>query len=235
MKKLFSLFAALLIGGAVCLAEDVELTSGDVHFFKDPANYAILEIDWSKTHVVEFGANNKVKNDLGSIDEFNRSQGEDWVRDWPAVQASVLLSNTLKKFFFNKANKKGMHIVAPQQVWDAYNNGTLVGKNRTSTEKNYYLIDPATAQYKIVVHIDLVDMGNTGASIVFGGGLARKAGGAKIMGYIDCIDLRTNKSAAQFVINDTRGEGGWTQAIRLGNVIAQCLGVEVMKIIKKTK
>lgn len=128
-----------------------------------------------------------------------------------------------------------MHIIAPPQVWNAYDNGTLAGKDRARTEKNYYLIDPATAQYKIVMHIDLIDMGSTGASIAFGGGLLNKVGGAKIMGYIDCIDLRTNQSAAQFVINDTRGENGFTQSLRLGNVIAQCLGVEVMKVVKKVK
>lgn len=235
MKRFFSFIAIAVITLLAFANDDVVLYKGDLSFMQQSGEYAILEVDWSNTRVVEFGTHNKVKEDKGTIDEYNRSQGEDYVRDWPGVALNATSMACLKKIGFNKKNKKGVLLVIPEHSWNSLNSGFIDAKSRKRLEKTFIAVDPATARYKIIVHIDLIDMGNTGASVVFGGGLAKKTGGAKIMGYLDFIDRQTNEIVAQCTINDCRGDGQWSETARIQSVISCLMAERVYPLIKKSK
>ena len=84
----FLLVSAFVAVSSFLLA-DVKLTSGDLSALKNAGEYAYVEIDWSKAKVVELGNKNKVKKELGSIDQYNKSQGTDAVKEWPKLKLFV--------------------------------------------------------------------------------------------------------------------------------------------------
>ena len=132
---------------------DVELASGSLSALKNAGEYAYVEIDWSKAKVVEFGRGDKVEKSFGTIDQYNKSQGADWVKDWPAVKQDILNFTAWKKYptrpCFNKKNKKGTLITVNPAVWKS-----------KSSDKDLILIDGYPRSVEQMTELDKVLVAN---------------------------------------------------------------------------
>ena len=213
MKKLFFL-SLMLMAGFVCRAE-VSLTSGSLAALKTADEYAYVEIDWSKAKVVELDRNNKVEKNLGSIDAYNKSQGSDWVRDWPEVKRFITNCTAWEKYpgraCFNRKNKKGVRITVNPEVWRAYQN--CKDEDEREDMKDHCIWEnPAKAKYKFVLMVDQVDMGS-GTASAFGMGVS--SGGAIINGKIRLIEIKTGKQLALIAVEYCKGFGNYSQRTRL--------------------
>ena len=213
MKKLIFLSFMLLIG-LVCRAE-VSLTSGSLSALNTADEYAYVEIDWSKAKVVELDRNNKIEKNLGSIDAYNKSQGSDWVRDWPEVKRFITNCTAWEKYpgraCFNRKNKKGVRITVNPEVWRAYQN--CKDEDEREDMKDHCIWEnPAKAKYKFVLTVDQVDMGS-GTASAFGIGVS--SGGAIINGKIRLIEIKTGKQLATIAVQYCKGFGNYSQRTRL--------------------
>ena len=213
MKK--SIFLALmLLSGMICRA-DVELASGSLSALKTSGEYAYVEIDWSKAKVVEFDRSGKVEKNKGSVDAYNKSQGSDWVRDWPEVKRFITNCTAWEKYpgraCFNRKNKKGVLITVNPEVWRAYQN-CKDEDEREDMQDHCIWVNPAKAKYKFVLTVDQVDMGS-GTASAFGVGVS--SGGAIICGKIRLIEIKTGKQLALINVDHCKGFGNYSQRTRL--------------------
>ena len=95
MKKLFIAAAALLLFVTGAAAYEVqngtgyfEVEKGSLSIFKQNVT-AYLVIDYSSTEVVEFGKKNQINKNLGPVDAYMESQGQQWVEDWPIMKENT--------------------------------------------------------------------------------------------------------------------------------------------------
>ena len=90
------------------------------------------------------------------------------------------------------------------------------------------------APYKIVVHVNSLDMGN-GVGAIVGGGLAtRKAGGAVMSGTVDVIDMKTNEAVCTLNVDELKGAASVNEKGRLLFMYTE-FGKEIRKLVKKSK
>ena len=217
MKKLVLLCLVMSLSG-VCFAE-LELASGNLDALSKSGEYAYVEIDWSKAQVVEFDGKNRVDKTHGSVDAYNKSQGADWVRDWPDVKRFIVNNTAWEKYpgkpCFNKKNKKGLLITVNPQIWKAYQN--CKDEDERDNMKNHCIwVNPSTAKYKFVLTVTQVDMGNGVASAF---GVNMSTGGAIVCGTIKLIEIKTGKQLALIKVNHSKGVGNYSQRTRLNDVI----------------
>ena len=214
MKKIL-LAALLLLGGVMMSRADVRLASGSLKALEQGGEYAYVEIDWSKAQVVQLNRSNKAEKNFGSVDAYNRSQGSDWVRDWPEVKRFVANCTAWEKYpgraCFNRKNKKGVLITINPQVWRAYQNSKDEDE-RDDIKDHCIWVNPAKAKYKFVLTVTQVDMGN-GAASAFGMGVS--TGGAIISGKIQLMDIKSGKVLATITVDHCKGFGNYSQRTRL--------------------
>jgi hypothetical protein len=213
--KRFLLLALSVITLTIAKASDTNVTlkSGSLDFLSRSGEYAYLEINWSGAQVVEFGRNMKVEKTFGSVAEYNKKQGSDWVRDWPTVQRRATEGVALRKngsVCFNKKNKNGLQICCSPATWKFYKS-TKDTDEKASYDKHYVMVDPAKAKYKFVVTVSKIDMGS-GAASAFGG---MSTGGAIMTGTMKAVEIKTGKTLATFDIKECQGMGNFAQYIRL--------------------
>lgn len=229
MKKIVLLLVMAV--STLCYA-DVQLTSGNLSVLKNSGEYAYVEIDWSKAQVVEFGRNDKVEKNLGSIDAYNKSQGSDWVKDWPEVKRFVVNCTAWEKYpgraCFNKKNKKGVLITINPQIWKAYQNSK--DEDEKEDMKDHCIwVNPSSAKYKFVLTVNQVDMGN-GAASAFGVGVS--TGGAIISGSVKLIEIKTGKQLATIAVKNCQGFGNYSQRTRLMDVVVGEIFGSIPSLIK---
>ena len=229
MKKIVLLLVMAV--STLCYA-DVQLTSGNLSVLKNSGEYAYVEIDWSKAQVVEFGRNDKVEKNLGSIDAYNKSQGSDWVKDWPEVKRFVVNCTAWEKYpgraCFNKKNKKGVLITINPQIWKAYQNSK--DEDEKEDMKDHCIwVNPSSAKYKFVLVVNQVDMGN-GAASAFGVGVS--TGGAIISGSVKLIEIKTGKQLATIAVKNCQGFGNYSQRTRLMDVVVGEIFGSIPSLIK---
>ena len=161
MKKI--LFVSFVLCFSVFCCAEVSLTSGSLNCLKNSGEYAYVEIDWSKAKVVEFDRDGKVEKNKGSIDAYNKSQGSDWVKDWPEVKRFVVNCTAWEKYpgraCFNRKNKKGVLITVNPQVWKAYLNSKDEDE-KEDMQDHCIWVNPSKAKYKFVLTVDQIDMGS---------------------------------------------------------------------------
>lgn len=64
--------------------DSIGIITGSASIFNEKGINCSLKYDFSKAHIVNFDRDNvTVIEDFGSIDAYNKSHGEDYVRDWP--------------------------------------------------------------------------------------------------------------------------------------------------------
>ena len=212
MKKI--LFLSCLVACMVCRAE-VSLSSGSLDVLKNSGEYAYVEIDWSKAQVVQLDRNDKVEKSFGSIDAYNKSQGSDWVKDWPAVKRFIVNCTAWEKYpgraCFNRKNKNGVRITVNPEVWRAYQN-CKDEDEREDMQDHCVWVNPSQAKYKFAFTVTQVDMGNGVAS---GFGVGVSTGGAIISGKIQLIDIKSGKQLATIKVDHSKGYGNYSQRTRL--------------------
>ncbi len=64
------------------------------------------------------------------------------------------------------------------------------------------LVRSETADYKIIIHVDFIDLGNTAAALFT---LSKTGGGCIIAGTIDIIDCKSGETVCKLQINDLKG------------------------------
>ena len=216
-KRLF-LMAAVLVMSIVCRA-DLKLESGSLSVLNKAGEYAYVEIDWSNAKVVEFDRHGKVEKNLGSIDAYNKSQGAEWVRDWPEVKRFVVNCTAWEKrpgrACFNRKNKNGLLITVNPQIWKAYQNSKDEDE-REELQDHCIWVNPSKAKYKFVLIVNQVDMGS-GTASAFGMGVS--TGGAIINGKIKLIEISTGKQLALINVQQCQGFGNYSQRTRLMDVV----------------
>lgn len=110
MKKCLIAAAALLLFGQQSFSQDFPLVYdnpdapkdaictiwGDASCLNERGKTCLVLVDFDKAEIVEFDKDFNIENSLGSVDEYNKSHGEDYVRDWPA-DLNVLETSLCKK------------------------------------------------------------------------------------------------------------------------------------------
>lgn len=116
-------------------------------------------------------------------DEWLKSKGDDFVRDWPSDKNKV--ANYFMYRFNKKTKKKGglrLQVTNPDDT------------------------------YKLVIHPTDIDMGSIGGGVVAGaflGAFAKKAGGAVLKdGYIDVVNQADGKVVCRLSFKDVKGDSG---------------------------
>ena len=219
--------------------EPVIVLEGDLSFWTANGKLATIDIDWNDAEVVEFGNKDKVKDDFGTIDQYNKKQGEDYVNDWPAVKQTVL---TTASMFANMTNKKkGLKIITPQEpaTLEAIKNMTDEQKAelkaaQAKAEKRHLLYrDYDLATYDIKVHVDTIDMGNAAASAFASlAGEGQYRGGAVLIGTMEVRNRQTQELVCKLQFDHLKGRGSYAETARLGNVYWRLWGEELPAMIK---
>ena len=87
--------------------------------------------------------------------------------------------------------------------------------------------DVSTVSYKIVIHVNSLDMGNGGSAFVpFS---SAKAGGVIITGTIDIIDIKTNEVVCTLNVDEVKGVGHPSETVRLGAMYFE-LATQICKL-----
>lgn len=226
MKKLFILLTALTVCAFANAKDDLLIVEeGSPEFWTETGKLATVSIDWSNTVVVEWDNKGKVKNNFGTIEQYNRSKGEDFVRDWPNVQQVVENQAASWANYVNK--KKGLKVISPMSpmMFEAMKNmdekqKKELTKDWSKLEKKGTLYrDYSEAAYDIFFAIDTIDMGNAGASVFRTAfGEAQYNGGAEIVGTMEVRDHATQNIVCKMHMNHVKGLGTYSETARMYNV-----------------
>ena len=190
MKK-STLKTLLMMAGVVMAlilsscASKVHLVQGEAAFVRQSNGFILFEMDYSQCRVVEYSFfMNKIKEDFGTVDDYNRMRGEDWVADWPKVNQGMADAFMHR---FNRRNKKGMQLTQ-------------------------YVIDAPYKMVFHVRHLDMGSTGAAVASMLVNVLTDKYAdeGGCIIDGTIDIIDNHTGEKVATMAVDLTKGEGAYS-------------------------
>lgn len=222
------LFVSVLVTISSFLFAEVKLESGDLSALKKAGEYAYVEIDWSKAQVVEFDRSGKVEKSHGTVDQYNKAQGADWVQDWPELKRFIVNCTAWEKYparpCFNKKNKKGTLITVPPVVWKEY-----AKTNDDDLKSHCIWVDPAKAKYKFVLTVTKVDMGSGTASAF---GTSMNTGGAIICGKLKLVEIKTGKTLATLTVDHCKGIGNYSQRTRLMDAVVGSIIGETAELIK---
>ena len=92
--------------------------------------------------------------------------------------------------------------------------------------KGLQIVNGSTAKYKMIIHVDKLDMGNGGASFNPFGGV--KAGGCIMSGSIEIVEAATGNSVCVLEVDEVKGVGHVSETIRIGLMYFQ-LATDVVK------
>jgi len=91
----------------------------------------------------------------------------------------------------------------------------FIGRFNNKNKGMQLLMEPATnANYKIVIHVNNLDMGNGGST--FNPYASPKAGGVIMTGTVDIVDMKTNKIVCTLTVDEVKGLGHVSETTRLG-------------------
>lgn len=205
MKKLILMVMAATLLCACC--SEIKLATGSYKALSQQIGTAEFVLDLSSTEVVEYGMNNpfaasmQVERVIGTIDERNAKQGDDFVRDWPEVRREMM--QAFVKGFNRIHGKKGTIL--------------SLGKGDTS--------------YRVVFHVTRLDFGSTGANVaagvvnsVFGSGgfYGGGAGGCIVEGTIELQDIVSNNVLGVISVSPFKTDGCPSETARLCELMDEC-------------
>lgn len=174
MKRCLFSFALFLLAALSLQAKDgdqLTLQSGSAGVIWNLAS-AYFETDWSEAIV-----------DGKNWDEWLRSKGDDFVRDWPSDKQKV------EDYFVSRFNKK---------------TGKKRGMDVQTSNPN--------ESYHMIIRPQEVDMGSIGGGVVasaFLGSFAKKSGGVNFKtGYVDIVKVETGRVLCRLAFNNVRGNSG---------------------------
>ena len=137
-----------------------------------------------------------------SLDDFLASQTDKFLNDWDSV-------------------------IVPysEQMFSA---GCSAYLNRAK----FLVVSEGDADYKIVLHLTYLDLGNIGAN--FNPFAGMKGGGATVSGTIDFVNNATGETVCTVKFNEFKGLNGYNDKDRWGSAYLMLMQ-NVGKIAKKTK
>ena len=245
MRKLFTCVIAAFCAVAVFAKNEVIITEGNVKFMQEAGKTAIVEINFPDTRVVEFD-DEIVKNDFGSLDQYLRTHNDDWTATLMAenaagmdVDIAAMRKQMMANYngtWYNMKNKKGMKLLAPESLQNSL--ATMDAKQIAQLEKYGTVFgDRANADYKFVINIDKIDMGNNGGVALNSmfGSFAKEAGGAIFTGSMEVIDMKTNTLVAKGLLNQVKGGSAATPDSRVHLALTDLFVEELLPLSKKKK
>ncbi len=254
MKKTF-ICAALCCPLVLFAQGKLEVLSGSLDFVNEAGKLAVFETDYSKTFVVEFGDNDVVERELGTLEQYRKenpnfsqqlaeSDLQKYGMEMNDSMHNVMQEVMTKQMFtpnfgmFNKKNKKGLRFIADATTAQAVQQDE---KGRKRLENfGYVFADEKDVTYKVSLTLDTLDMGNGGgtAARMLVGGLSKsatKAGGAIMVGTMIVNDVRTNTEVCRIKVNRVKGDAGASENIRLMNVYQEIFYNQLLKLAKAKK
>lgn len=243
MKKL--ILAAVALFAVTALQAKVTLQSGSADFMNDADATANLTFDFEDCIVVSFQAG-KVSKDFGSLYDYLSSQQLEKEKTIP--QSS---GYDMARAQFNKANKKGLKLVASDQAIESHNKAqnpdpSLSAKDKKKLQKadkwltKYGCVwDKSNVKYDIIVHADTISAGSAGAAAMFGGSMIPGAdGGSAMIGWVEVIDRASHDVICEARIGKFYGQGSFAFQQRFWNVLGACVAKELpdlKKLVEKKK
>ena len=212
MKKKLMLFLL-----SVCLPfmgfsqrSDVTVKAGDASVLMKNAK-ACVEFNYSNTMVGEFpsGGNRKDSEDFKNaqtLDAYLQQRGADYVKDWPDdhIKAELLFITAI-----NRLSGKGGIVLDFTNPYEQ--SGT---------------------DYKILVNVDRLDMGNgAGAFVHAPMTFKTKSGGTIFQGTVEVINLSTGTAECVFDCPFVKGNPNPSETGRL-QMMYHNLGTNIIKLVK---
>lgn len=238
MKKL--ILAAVMVMTVSALQAKVTLQSGSGAFMNEAGTTALLKFNFDDCVVVSYQAG-KVVKDFGTLYEYIESLQLE--KDKVIPQSN---GYDLARAQFNKANKKGLKLVAseesivahkkalnPDPETDAKTAKKLAKADKMLT-KFGYCWDDSNVKYEIIVHADTISAGNAAAGAFFGKAIPGADGGSAMIGWVEVIDRASHDVVCEAHIGKFYGAGGYTFQLRLWNVLGTCILKELPDIKKLT-
>lgn len=236
----------------VTVDDELIVTEGTPDFLFDADATATFKIDIQSDRCIVVEYHDDTIQVLGTIDQYNESRGEDWVRDWPQVVECMERKNGANWPLLGK--KEYFKMIAPQILRDTIKQMEEDLKHlkypmniKIKTElglfkqfhQSYRFEDESAVKYDILMHLDTLDMGNTAASItaaaLSGWATARameKMGGAIGVGYVDVTDRATGETVCHIKLNRLKGQGAGSEKDRLTS-LSSYVFIELFKMAKK--
>ena len=239
MKKI--ILAAVMVMAVSALQAKVTLQSGSGAFMNEAGATALLKFNFDDCVVVSYTAG-KVSKDFGTLYEYIESQQLE--KDKVIPQSSGYDNARAQ---FNKANKKGLKLVASEESIAAYKKSLnpdpeMSDKEKKKMAKNYkflskwgYVWDDSNVKYEIIVHADTISAGSAAAGAMFGGSYIPGAdGGSAMIGWVEVIDRASHDVVCEAHLGKFYGVGGYSFQIRFWNVLGACITKELPDIKKLT-
>lgn len=240
MKKM--ILAAVLAFAVSALQAKVTLQSGSGAFMNEAGTTALLSFDFEDCVVVSYQAG-KVNKDFGTLYDYLEAQQ---LEKEKAIPQSY--NYDFARAQFNKANKKGMKLLASQEQIDAYKKSlnpdpNMTEKEKKKMEKNFkflakwgYVWDDSNVKYNIIVHVDTVSTGSyspaQAGSLI--GSIPGADGGSSMIGWVEVINRANHDVVCEAHIGKFYGQGGANFQNRLANVVSACVAKELPDIKKLT-
>ena len=195
------MMATVAMSMALISCSTVHLVQGDASFVRQSNGLILFEMDYSQCQVVEYSFSmRKIDKEFGTVDDYNKMRGEDWVADWPKVNQGMADAFMRR---FNRRNNKGMQLT------------------QYATDAPYKMIFH-------VRHLDMGSTGAAVATMLVNVMTKYYAdeGGCIIDGTIDILDNRTGEKLATMMIDLTKGEGAWSisESARLASLLSDLGG-----------
>jgi len=205
MKKLLLIVVAGVLLSACC--PEIRLASGSYDALRRQVGTAEFVLDLSHTEVVEYALSNPFTDEylvskvIGTIDERNAQEGEDFVRDWPVVRSEM--ASTFVDNFNRKLGRRGTCLC----------------------------LGEGTTPYRVVFHVTRLDFGSTGANIaagvvnsIFGSGsfYGGNVGGCIAEGSVELVDTTTGSVLGVIQVRPVKTDGWPSETVRLCEWMRYC-------------
>lgn len=238
MKKL--ILAAVMVMAVSALQAKVTLQSGSGEFMNEAGATALLKFNFDDCVVVSYQAG-KVVKDFGTLYEYIESLQLEKEKVIPQSNGY-----DMARAQFNKANKKGLKLVASEEAIAGYKkslepNPEMTEKQRKKEAKSYkfltkfgYCWDDSNVKYEIIVHADTISAGNAAAGAFFGKAIPGADGGSAMIAWVEVIDRASHDVVCEAHIGKFYGTGAYQFQQRLWNVLGACIIKELPDIKKLT-
>lgn len=219
----------------VVVYDELIIMEGCPDFLYDAGAVATFNIDIPSDQCIVVEYHDDSIQVFGTIEQYNESRGDDWVKDWPKVVERMDKKNGEEWQLLG--NKKYFKMLAPQPLWilkDSLNHNPKL-------HKSYSFVDDSMVKYDILLHLDTLDMGNTAASMaasMFSGWATTaamvKKGGAIGVGTLYVRERATGEIICQIKLNRLKGHGEWSESARLSSLTSYIF-IELDRLLKAEK
>ena len=245
MKKfILAVVAVMAVSTLSAQNTKVSILSGSADFLQEKGVFASFEVDFSNCVVVDYGTGNKIKKDLGTLEEYLEAGNKNkdlYITPKGATNYDVATA------IFNTHNKKGLQILVGANGRDSYRQ-LPAKKIKKMSKLGYRWEDAENVKYNIVFHVDTIDMGaatglnavsNMGGIVGLLGSIGEVTpgadGGARIACWGEVFDIATDDLVCEFNLGRFYGEGNPAEPTRVANTIVTAMSKQLPKLAKEGK